>query len=120
MMNPKQTPSVNFLMGRLAGLEIQKIDGELGELHSNIEDWESILADESRVMGIVKEELLALREKYADARRTEIQHVSGEVDIEDLIPVEDCVFTLTHAGYIKRLPKDTYQAQKRGGRGFLV
>ena len=64
------------------------------------------------------EECRALREKYADARRTEIQHVSGEVDIEDLIPVEDCVFTLTHAGYIKRLPKDTYQAQKRGGRGI--
>lgn len=115
---PQADAICKFPLGRLAGLEIQKIDGELGELHSNIEDWESILADESRVMGIVKEELLALREKYADARRTEIQHVSGEVDIEDLIPVEDCVFTLTHAGYIKRLPKDTYQAQKRGGRGI--
>ena len=107
-----------FPLGRLAGLEIQKIDAELAELHASIEDWEGILADESRVMGIVKEELLVLREKYADERRTEIQHVSGEVDIEDLIPVEDCVFTLTHAGYIKRLPKDTYQAQKRGGRGI--
>ena len=115
---PQADAICKFPLGRLAGLEIQKIDGELGELHSNIKDWESILADESRVMGIVKEELLALREKYADARRTEIQHVSGEVDIEDLIPVEDCVFTLTHAGYIKRLPKDTYQAQKRGGRGI--
>lgn len=115
---PQADAICKFPLGRLAGLEIQKIDGELGELHSNIEDWESILADESHVMGIVKEELLALREKYADARRTEIQHVSGEVDIEDLIPVEDCVFTLTHAGYIKRLPKDTYQAQKRGGRGI--
>ena len=107
-----------FPLGRLAGLEIQKIDAEISQLHQNIQEWEGILANEACVMAIIKEELLALKEKYADARRTEIQHVSGEVDIEDLIPVEDCVFTLTHAGYIKRLPKDTYQAQKRGGRGI--
>lgn len=107
-----------FPLGRLAGLEIQKIDAEISQLHQNIQEWEGILANEDRVMAIIKEELLALKEKYADTRRTEIQHISGEVDIEDLIPVEDCVFTLTHAGYIKRLPKDTYQAQKRGGRGI--
>ncbi|OUP00991.1 DNA gyrase subunit A [Anaerofilum sp. An201] len=116
--DPQADAICKFPLGRLAGLEIQKIDAELGQLHENIKEWEAILADDARVLQIVKEELLALRDKYADARRTEIAHVSGEVDIEDLIPVEDCVFTLTHAGYIKRLPKDTYQAQKRGGRGI--
>ena len=116
--DPQADAICKFPLGRLAGLEIQKIDTELGELHAHIQDWEAILADDARVLEIVKEELIALRDKYADARRTEIAHVSGEVDIEDLIPVEDCVFTLTHAGYIKRLPKDTYQAQKRGGRGI--
>ncbi len=115
---PQADAICKFPLGRLAGLEIQKIDAELGELHTNIEDWNNILADESRVMGIVKDELIVLRDKYADPRRTQIEHVSGEVDIEDLIPVEDSVFTLTHAVYIKRLPKDTYQAQKRGGRGI--
>ena len=115
---PQADAICKFPLGRLAGLEIQKIDAELDELHGNIQNWEGILADESRVMGIVKDELIVLRDKYADPRRTRIEHVSGEVDIEDLIPVEDCVFTLTHAGYIKRLPKDTYQAQKRGGRGI--
>ena len=116
--DPQADAICKFPLGRLAGLEIQKIDAELGQLHENIKEWEAILADDARVLQIVKEELLELRDKYADARRTEIAHVSGEVDIEDLIPVEDCVFTLTHAGYIKRLPKDTYQAQKRGGRGI--
>ncbi len=116
--DPQADAICKFPLGRLAGLEIQKIDTELGELHTHIQEWEAILDDDSRVLQIVKEELIALRDKYADARRTEIAHVSGEVDIEDLIPVEDCVFTLTHAGYIKRLPKDTYQAQKRGGRGI--
>ncbi len=116
--DPQADAICKFPLGRLAGLEIQKIDAELGQLHENIKEWEAILADDARVLQIVKDELLELRDKYADARRTEIAHVSGEVDIEDLIPVEDCVFTLTHAGYIKRLPKDTYQAQKRGGRGI--
>ena len=116
--DPQADAICKFPLGRLAGLEIKKLDTELGELHAHIQDWAAILADDARVLEIVKEELIALRDKYADARRTEIAHVSGEVDIEDLIPVEDCVFTLTHAGYIKRLPKDTYQAQKRGGRGI--
>lgn len=107
-----------FPLGRLAGLEIKKIENELDELHNKIDDWMSILADDQRVLAIVKEELCALRDKYGDERRTEIAHVSGEVDIEDLIPVEDCVFTLTHAGYIKRQAKDTYQVQRRGGRGI--
>ena len=107
-----------FPLGRLAGLEILKIENELSDLQKKIADWQAILADDARVLAIVKQELLALKEKYGDERRTEIAHVSGEVDIEDLIPVEDCVFTLTHAGYIKRQSKDTYQVQKRGGRGI--
>ena len=115
---PQAEAICKFPLGRLAGLEIKKIQNELDELHGRIADWQAILADDARVRAIVKEELLALKEKYGDARRTEIAHVSGEVDIEDLIPVEDCVFTLTHEGYIKRQSQDTYQVQKRGGRGI--
>ncbi|MFQ8599670.1 MAG: DNA gyrase C-terminal beta-propeller domain-containing protein, partial [Oscillospiraceae bacterium] len=73
--------------------------------------------DESKIMGIIKDEAMAIRKRFADERRTEIQTVSGEVDIEDLIPVEECVLTLTHYGYIKRLPVDVYKTQRRGGRG---
>ena len=116
--DPQADAICKFPLGRLAGLEIKKIENELDELHSKIDDWMSVLADDQRVLAIVKEELCALRDKYGDDRRTEIAHVSGEVDIEDLIPVEDCVFTLTHAGYIKRQAKDTYQVQRRGGRGI--
>ena len=107
-----------FRLGQLAGLEILKIESELDQLHANISAWRAILADDEKVNAIVKEELTALRDKYGDDRRTEIAHVSGEVDIEDLIPVEECVFTLTHEGYIKRQPQDTYQVQRRGGRGI--
>ncbi len=107
-----------FRLGQLAGLEILKIESELAELQGNIAEWRSILASDEKVYAIVKEELTVLKEKYGDDRRTEIAHVSGEVDIEDLIPVEQCVFTLTHEGYIKRQPQDTYQVQKRGGRGI--
>ncbi len=109
-----------FQLGQLAGLEILKIENELADLQSKIENWKSILADDAKVLEIVKTELLALRKKYGDERRTQIAHVSGEVDIEDLIPEEECVFTLTHAGYIKRQTSDTYTAQKRGGRGITA
>ena len=118
--DPQATAIVNFQLGQLAGLEILKIDNELGELHEKISDWRAILADEQKVLEIVEDELNVMREKYGDDRRTEIAHVSGEVDIEDLIPEEQCVFTLTHAGYIKRQPADTYQAQRRGGRGITA
>ena len=107
-----------FPLGRLAGLEIQKIENELGDLKVSIADYREILADDNRVKSILKDELLALREKYGDERRTAIEAVSGEVDIEDLIPEEQCVYTLTHAGYIKRTAADTYTAQNRGGRGI--
>lgn len=109
-----------FRLGQLAGLEIFKIESELDELHAKIEELTSILASDEKVLAIVEEELIAMRDKFGDDRRTEIAHISGEVDIEDLIPVEDCVFTLTHAGYIKRQPSDTYTAQKRGGRGITA
>lgn len=110
---------VKLQLGRLAGLEILKIEEELGQLRAAIENFRAILADENRAKEIVKADLIALSEKYGDERRTAIETVSGEVDIEDLIPREQCVFTLTHEGYIKRTAADTYTAQNRGGRGVL-
>ena len=108
---------VKLQLGRLAGLEILKIEQELGELRAAIADYEDILSNDEHVKNIVKTDLTALADKYGDERRTSIEAVSGEVDIEDLIPEETCVFTLTHEGYIKRTTLDTYQAQNRGGRG---
>ena len=116
--DPQATAIVNFQLGQLAGLEILKIENELGELHAKIDNWREILADDAKVLAIVKEELLAMRQKYGDDRRTEIATVSGEVDIEDLIPVEDCVYLLTHYGYVKRQPTGVYHSQRRGGRGI--
>ena len=95
-----------------------KIEEELASLQAKIEDWEDILAHDARVLEIVKNELLDMKKRFGDERRTEIQSVTGEVDIEDLIAEEQCVYTLTEAGYIKRQLKATYQAQKRGGRGI--
>lgn len=109
---------VKMQLGRLAGLEILKIESELNELKGQIEGWRELLADDAKVLAVVKTELTALRDKYGDDRRTSIEHVSGEVDIEDLIPEEKCVYTLTHEGYIKRTSADTYQVQNRGGRGI--
>ncbi len=114
---PQADAIVKLQLGRLAGLEILKIENELSELREKIADWKDTLAHESRIMEIVKEELLEMKRRFGDERRTEIMAVSGEVDIEDLIPEEQCVYTLTHAGYIKRTPEATYQAQHRGGRG---
>ncbi len=116
--DPQATAIVNFQLGQLAGLEILKIENELGELQEKIHNWKEILADDAKVLGIVKDELMVMRQKYGDERRTEIATVSGEVDIEDLIPEEDCVYLLTHYGYIKRQPADTFHSQKRGGRGI--
>jgi DNA gyrase subunit A len=111
------TAIVQMRLGQLTGLESDKLQEELAALLVKIAELTDILGDKELVFEILKKELLALRKKYADDRRTEIQTVSGEVDIEDLIPVEDCVVTLTHYGYIKRQPCDTYKLQKRGGRG---
>lgn len=109
---------VAYRIGQLAGLEIKKITEERDELLRKIAEYTEILSSEERVLAIVKTELTAIGEKFADERRTEIVNVSGEVDIEDLIPEENCVFTLTNMGYIKRQPVDTYQTQHRGGKGI--
>ena len=108
---------VAFRLGQLAGLEILKITNELNELREKIKDYEEILASHSRVLEIVKTELGEISSKYSDPRRTSIENVSGEVDIEDLIPEEKCVYTYTNMGYIKRQPVDFFSAQNRGGRG---
>ena len=109
---------VQMRLGQLTGLERQKIEDELAALKVKIADYLDILAHEERILAIVKEEALTMKKKYADDRRTEIAAVSGEVDIEDLIPDEECVLTLTEAGYIKRQKMDTYHTQRRGGRGI--
>lgn len=108
---------VAMQLGRLSGMERIKIEEELASILKRVAEYEAILGDYGRVMAIVKQELSEIRQKYADERRTEIVAVSGEVDIEDLIPVEDCVITLTHFGYLKRQPVDAYRTQRRGGRG---
>jgi len=112
------TAIVQMQLGKLAGLEKQKIEDELAEKLAFIKECQAILADHSRVLDIVKTDSLNLRDKYSDSRRTEISDVAGEVDIEDLIPREECVLTMSEKGYIKRLPCDTYSAQHRGGRGI--
>ena len=109
---------VQMQLGRLSGLEVDKIMAEYAEIKGKIRELELILSDNGRIMAIVKDELSALRRKYADERRTTIDPVAGELDIEDLIKEETCVFTRTHCGYIKRVPADTFRAQKRGGRGI--
>ncbi len=116
--DPQATAIVAFRLGQLAGLEIQKIIAERDELKEKINYYLDILSSETKVKAIVKEELSVIGEKYDDERRTEISNVAGEVDIEDLIPEEECVFTLTNMGYIKRQPVDTYQSQRRGGKGI--
>ncbi len=112
------TAIVQMQLGKLAGLEKQKIEDELQEKYDFIKECMEILADHKKVLDIVKTESLNLRDKYADERRTEISSVSGEVDIEDLIPEEECILTKTVEGYIKRLPSDTYSTQHRGGKGI--
>ncbi len=109
---------VKMRLGQLSGLEQQKIEDELGALLMKIADFEAILADRQRVLTMVKDECMKMRDKYGDERRTSISIVSGEVDIEDLIPEEQCVLTLTNMGYIKRQAVDSYSTQHRGGRGI--
>ena len=104
-------------LGQLAGLERQKVTDDLYGLLKKITELEAILADNALVYEIISNDLAEIRRKFNDKRRTQIESVSGEVDIEDLIPVEDCVVTLTNNGYIKRVSVDNYKTQKRGGRG---
>ena len=108
---------VQMPLGRLTGLERHKIEDELKELEIKIADYNDILSHESRVREIIKTEALEVKRQFGDERRTEILNVSGEVDIEDLIPKEDCALTLTHFGYVKRQSLESYRLQRRGGRG---
>lgn len=105
---------------RLQGLERDKIESEYQELMQKIEYFDGLLADEGKIQEVLMEELIQLRDKYGDDRRTEIAVVEDEIDIEDLIDEEECVYTLTRAGYIKRMPATTYRAQRRGGRGITA
>lgn len=108
---------VQMRLGQLTNMERTKIEDEIAALKTKIEEYNAILADEGRQREIIKEELIVIRNKFADPRRTEICAISGEVDIEDLIPNQECVLTLTQFGYVKRLAVDTYKIQNRGGRG---
>ncbi len=114
---PQAAAIVAFRLGQLAGLEILKITNELNDLKEKIKDFQEILASHDRVLKIVRDELKVIRNKYSDERRTAIENVSGEVDIEDLIPEEKCVYTYTNMGYIKRQPVEMFSIQNRGGRG---
>ncbi|MDP4120771.1 MAG: DNA gyrase subunit A, partial [Bacillota bacterium] len=112
------TAIVQMRLGQLTNLERNKVEDEIRELMAKIADYKDILGNHDRILGIIKEEALFIRNKYADTRRTQIMAVSGEVDIEDLIPQEECVVTLSNFGYVKRIPADTYRIQRRGGRGI--
>ncbi len=111
---------VDMRLGRLTGLERDKLEAEYREVTEKIRYYRSVLADETLLYGIIKDELTVIRDKYGDERRTEITADEEDIDIEDLIKEEDSVITLTHFGYIKRLPCDTYKSQKRGGKGITA
>ncbi len=117
--DPQASAIVAYRLGQLAGLEIEKIMNELDELHAKIKDFTDILANAYRIDEIIKSESREIAEKFGDERRTEISAFTGDVDDEDLIPVEDCILTLTERGYMKRQTVDTYRAQNRGGKGIM-
>ena len=110
---------LDMRLQRLTGLERDKLEAEYAELQKLIAYYRQVLADEQMVFGIIKDEILEIKRKYADERKTEISSMEGEIDMLDLIDEEDMVVTLTHYGYVKRLPKATYRAQKRGGKGVV-
>ena len=111
---------VDMRLGKLSGLERQKVEERLAELYALIDDLRAILSDDARLTAIIKEDLNYIRDKYGDERRTDIVEAENDILIEDLIERESCVITATNAGYIKRLPSDTYQAQRRGGKGVTA
>ena len=117
-LSEKQAQAIlDLRLQRLTGLEREKIEEEYQETLKAIEEYKAILADEQRILNIIKDELTEVRDKYGDERRTEITVDTSEINVEDLIADEDVVITLTHGGYIKRISLDTYRKQKRGGRG---
>ena len=111
---------LDMRLQRLTGLERDKIEAEYAELQKQIAYFRAVLADEQLVLGIIRDEILEIKAKYADPRRTEISALDGEIDMLDLIEEEDMVVTMTHYGYVKRLPKTTYRAQRRGGKGVIA
>ena len=110
---------VEMTLGKLTGMERDKIEEELARLHALIIELEGILADPAKIMQIIKEEITEIKRKFADERRTDILPATDDIELEDLIEKHNCVITLTKAGYIKRLPADTYSAQRRGGKGII-
>src|SRR5690606_37395424 len=118
-LTEKQAQAIlDMRLQRLTGLEREKIDSEYAELLKTIAELKAILADEAKIRGVVRDELLEVKEQYADERRTRIKPAADEIDDEDLIPEEEVAVLLTHRGYIKRMPLSTYRAQRRGGRGI--
>ena len=119
-LSVEQTKAIlDMRLQKLTSLEGQKLNTEHDELEIKIADFKDILANEQRINGIIKQELTELKERYSDERRTQIETEVEEIELEDLIPVEDVVITITNTGYIKRLPIDTYKAQRRGGKGMI-
>ena len=114
---PQAQAIVDMRLGRLSGLEQEKIRDEYNELENKIAGFEEILSSDANILAVVKQELQEIKQKYGDERHTEIANVADEIDIEDLIEEQDCAYTLTHFGYIKRQPTSVYRAQRRGGRG---
>ena len=114
---PQAQAIVDMRLGRLSGLEQEKIRDEYNELENRITGFEEILSSDTNILAVVKDELQEIKQKYGDERHTEIANVADEIDIEDLIEEQDCAYTLTHFGYIKRQPTSVYRAQRRGGRG---
>ncbi|MBR6736707.1 MAG: DNA gyrase subunit A, partial [Oscillospiraceae bacterium] len=108
---------LDMRLKQIQRLDREKLQAEYDELQQRIRYYNELLADPEKIKAVLKEELIAIRDKYGDERMTEIQDVENEIDVEDLIPVEDCVVTLTKYGYVKRQPADTYRTQRRGGRG---
>ena len=115
---PEQTTAIlEMKLRRLTGLERDKIQEELHGLRRAIAYYEDLLAHEEKILGVIKEEMREISKKFGDKRRTEISHVEKDLDVEDLIADEDMVVTITHTGYVKRIPVAAYRAQKRGGKG---
>ncbi|MBQ9768759.1 MAG: DNA gyrase subunit A, partial [Clostridia bacterium] len=119
LSDPQAQAIVEMTLGKLTGMERQKIEDELARLHALIADLRDILANEGRIKPIIKDEMTAIKDKYGDKRRTEIVAAEDDIILEDLIEKHNCIITLTHAGYIKRQPADTYEAQHRGGKGII-
>ncbi len=119
LTDPQAQAIVEMTLGRLSGMERQKIEDRLAKLTETVATLEGILADENKVKAIIREEMVAIRDRFGDERRTEIVEAAEDIDIEDLIERHTCVITMTHSGYIKRQRADTYTAQHRGGKGII-